>query len=176
MYGWYNVYYLHDHDYDGGIMERWSVATNDLYKYAVVHKEEASWLNFFIEDAVMTICHWFPPIPLPKWKVTIDGEETTYRDWYGTTRDLFHIWICEPTFQLMHKRRKLSFSKELDLDEVTELLWYSDEEDDDPPTIIEGLEEIRKLQAELREKRSKLKEKIIRDKTGKSEGDSGEGS
>jgi hypothetical protein len=79
-------------------MRKWSTGTNDYYFTSSIWLEEAPWYIFFIENAIMWICHnLIPRIPLPSFiKITREGEEYTLREWYGTTNDLFHCDVCIP--------------------------------------------------------------------------------
>jgi len=59
--------------------------------------EEAPWLNYFVLDITNNMCSMFPAIPLPPIPITIkDYGKTNLYDWFGTTRDLFHMCICNP--------------------------------------------------------------------------------
>ncbi len=88
-------------------MRRWSTGTNDYYFTAGIFLKEAPWYVFMIESIVMNICHLIPRIPLPKSiKVIREGEEYTLRDWYGTTADLFHIYVCAPISGWCSKKTK----------------------------------------------------------------------
>jgi hypothetical protein len=75
-------------------MRRWSAGTNNFYFTGSIFLEEAPWYIFFIEWSIMWICHFIPRIPLPKIKIVRDTEETNLREYYGTTADLFHIYVC----------------------------------------------------------------------------------
>ena len=77
-------------------MKRWGIGINNYYFTSAIYLEEAPWYVFALESAVTNICHYFPRIPFPKIKIIIDGEETNLKDYYGSTRDLFHIYICIP--------------------------------------------------------------------------------
>mgnify|MGYP001024237259 CR=1 FL=1 len=89
-------------------MRRWSTGTNDYYFTAGIFLEEAPWYIFFIENVIMWICHTLiPRIPLPNFiKIKREGEEYTLRSWYGTTADLFHIYVCCPITEWCWKKIK----------------------------------------------------------------------
>lgn len=97
-------------------MERWSIASNSLFKKASIYHESGPWYLFFIEWLSVFICDWFPPIPLPRWTITRDswlgddlikeGEVTTLQDFYGNTRDLWHIKVDDPILQWVWKKYK----------------------------------------------------------------------
>jgi len=81
-------------------MKRWSTGSNNYYFTCSIYLDEASWYVFALEDSIQWICHFFPRIPLPNFiKIKREGEEYTLRSWYGTTGDLFHIYVCSPIFE-----------------------------------------------------------------------------
>jgi len=79
-------------------MRQWSIGTNDYYYTGSIWLEEAPWYIFALGSFIQWICYFFPRIPLPKIKIIREGEETNLKDWYGTTGDLFHCFICDPIF------------------------------------------------------------------------------
>ena len=80
-------------------MKRWSIGTNNYYFTSSIYLDEAPWYIFFLEEAIQWICHYTPRIPLPRFiKIQREGYEYSLRDWYGTTADLFHVYICTPVF------------------------------------------------------------------------------
>jgi hypothetical protein len=79
-------------------MRRWGIGYNNYYFTSSIHLEEAPWYVFMLETTIQNICHYFPRIPLPKIKIIRDNEKTNLREYYGTTGDLFHVYICEPIF------------------------------------------------------------------------------
>jgi hypothetical protein len=88
-------------------MKRWGVGVNNYYFTGSIILEEAPWYIFLIEYSIHFICHWIPRIPLSKHiKIIREGEEYTLRDYYGTTGDLFHIYICSPIFEWCWNRIK----------------------------------------------------------------------
>jgi hypothetical protein len=88
-------------------MRRWSVGINNYYFTSSICLDEAPWYVFVIEHMIQVICTWFPWFPLPKIKIIRDGEETTLKEWYGTTRDLFHIFVCTPITDWCFKKTKM---------------------------------------------------------------------
>lgn len=76
-------------------MKRWSVGVNNYYYTSCIGLEEAPWYAFFIDWLTSWICYYFPRIPLPNFiKIKRDGEIYGLKDYYGTTADLFHVFIC----------------------------------------------------------------------------------
>lgn len=55
-------------------MTRWGIGTNNYHFTSSIILEEAPWYIFAIEFCIQWICHFMPPIPLPKIKIKIDGE------------------------------------------------------------------------------------------------------
>ena len=88
-------------------MKRWSIGANNYYFSASIYLEEAPWYIFMIEYSIQYICHYFPRIQLPNIKIIRDNEEYTLRSYYGTTGDLFHIYICTKIFNWCYDRIKL---------------------------------------------------------------------
>lgn len=88
-------------------MRRWSVGINNYYFTSHIYLDEAPWYVFAIEYIIQTICSYIPRIPLPKIKIIRDGEETTLKEWYGSTSDLFHIFICSPIYQWCFKKTEI---------------------------------------------------------------------
>lgn len=75
-------------------MRRWSIGINNYYFTGSIYLEEAPWYIFSLEDFIMKVCDIIPRMPLPNIKIKIDGEEWTMKSYYGTFRDLFHVFIC----------------------------------------------------------------------------------
>jgi len=84
-------------------MTRWFVGTNNYYYEGSISLEEAPWYIFAIEYIMDIICHYFPQIPLPKIKIKRNGEIYTLNEYYGTTADLFHLYIHLPIFKWLYK-------------------------------------------------------------------------
>ena len=80
-------------------MRRWSIGTNDYYFTSSIYLQEAPWQIFAIERIMDFICHYFPRIPLPEIKIIRHSEKYTLRSYYGTTGDLFHVYVHDPVFQ-----------------------------------------------------------------------------
>ncbi len=87
-------------------MTRWGIGINNFWFTGSVILEEAPWYIFIIESCISWICHFIPPIPLPKIKIKIDGEVTNLYDYYGTTADLFHVFVCDPIQQWCFRKIK----------------------------------------------------------------------
>jgi len=90
-------------------MTRWSIAQNDYYFTSFIVLENAPWYIFLLQTCIQHICSWFPRIPLPPKKIIRDGHEYTARDYYGTTQDLFHVYVCAPIFCWCDDRIKTEF-------------------------------------------------------------------
>lgn len=107
-------------------MRRWFIGTNNFYFVGSIYLEEAPWYIFALESGILKICDYFPRIPLPKIKIVRENEKTTLREWYGSTHDLFHIFICSPitdwcykkieikSFSIPYEMIKEKFPKEID--------------------------------------------------------------
>ena len=85
-------------------MRRWSIGINDYYFTASIWLEDAPWYIFVIEYVIQFICNCIPRIPLPRIKIIRGNKETTLKDWYGTTEDLFHAFICGPVVEWCYKK------------------------------------------------------------------------
>lgn len=75
-------------------MQRWSYGTNNLYKTAHIHLEEAPWWVWVLTDAPNWVCDLVPRWRVPligRIRIVRDGEETTIKEWYG---DDLHSWFC----------------------------------------------------------------------------------
>jgi hypothetical protein len=90
-------------------MRRWSVGINNYYFTSCIYLDEAPWYVFALENTIQQICSYFPSISLPKIKITMDGEETTLKEWYGSTSDLFHIFICAPISEWCFKKTETKY-------------------------------------------------------------------
>lgn len=91
-------------------MKRWSIGINDYYYTSGISLEEASWYIFFLEWLISWICYYFPRIPLPNFiKIKRDGEIYGLKDYYGTTRDLFHIFVCMPVSNWSWNKTKFEY-------------------------------------------------------------------
>ena len=88
-------------------MRRWSVGINNYYFTSHIYLDEAPWYVFVVEYIIQTICSYIPRIPLPNIKIIRDGEETTLKEWYGSTSDLFHIFICSPICEWCFKKTEI---------------------------------------------------------------------
>ena len=82
-------------------MKNWTIGVNQFYFDSAIYLEEAPWYIFLLRNLIPFICNLIPRIPLPKIKIKIkeDGsepEETNLQEYYGTTWDLFHNFICVP--------------------------------------------------------------------------------
>lgn len=82
-------------------MKRWAIGSNDYFCSGSFYLENAKWYVFSIERLVMFICDHFPSFSLPSfiYVYDTDGEKYSLKEYYGTTQDLFHIFICSPITQ-----------------------------------------------------------------------------
>lgn len=87
-------------------LRKWSIAHNNMFFTATLILEEAPWYVYMIDSIFNFLCHYFPNIPLPKIKIKVDGEKYTMREYYGTTGDLFHLYIHDPIIHWFYKRIK----------------------------------------------------------------------
>lgn len=83
----------------------WSYAVNSLPQFNcgdIILIDDTWWLafiNFVNEHIIGMGCRLFQYIQLPKWwKITVDGEKTDLRSWYGTCGDLWHMCVYLPIF------------------------------------------------------------------------------
>lgn len=90
-------------------MRKWYIGYNNYYFTSSIHLEEAPWYVFTLDLLIPLICDYFPPIPLPKINIIRDGEKTNLREYYGTTRDLFHLFICSKITDWCWNKTKKQF-------------------------------------------------------------------
>jgi len=102
-------------------MKIYAVAYNHYWKTASLHLEEIPAPLYFLREGVMTLCGILPGIPLPswiwfrlknrddqKWSDNHDGW-VNLQDWFGDTQQLFHLFVCTPVYNLVHRYTKTRF-------------------------------------------------------------------
>jgi len=91
-------------------MKNWSYGINSLYKSGTLILEESAWYIFAIERGVEWICDHTPAIPLPSIPIKdCDGEETTLKDYYGDTQQLFCSEVHIPIYQWAQDKKQIVF-------------------------------------------------------------------
>lgn len=92
-------------------MKRWGIGTNNYFFTGGIYLDESEWYIFLIERIILFICDYFPSFSLPSfiYKYDMDGEKYSLKEYYGTTQDLFHIFICEPISTWCFKKTKTTY-------------------------------------------------------------------
>lgn len=112
-------------------MRYWSFGLNSLpqFRRGNIHLEEMPWWLYILETINDYSCGWIPDIPLPDiWPKHRDKDNDialyTLRQWYGGTRDLWHLYICSPIFQWIwhHPKRKM-YMFDVGYDKAKEVLY-----------------------------------------------------
>ena len=86
-------------------MRRIEYGINSYYKKVSLDVDFAPFWVFILERLTEDICGYLvPPIPLPRIKITREGEKTTLKEYYGDFQQLFHCYIHHPVFQFCQKR------------------------------------------------------------------------
>ncbi len=143
-------------------MTRWSIGTNSYYYEGSILLEEAPWYVFLIEYLIDIVCNYFPSIPLPNIKIKRYNETYTLKEYYGTTFDLFHLYIHMPIFNWCYSKIKykdIKFPYQMleeyfsDKIEKTDFLDYDEES-------IKKIEENKKYSEELYEEFKVIYEKL----------------
>lgn len=95
-------------------MKRWYVGTNNYWYTASIGLEEAPWYIFALETAAQWTFDKIPSITLPPIKKKLSEEDakfhgesyTTWKDWWGDTQQLFHVYVCAPVVAYCYSRIK----------------------------------------------------------------------
>jgi hypothetical protein len=67
---------------------------------------EGPWWSFLL-DNLMVVCDYVPAISLPPIPMKDDeGKPTTWREWYGDTHTMFHLWVCVPVSQFVYRHQR----------------------------------------------------------------------
>jgi hypothetical protein len=169
-------------------MERWTVGTNNVYKFAVITKQEGVWVLFFIEWLSQTICnilHRLPSIKLPSKEVTKtsflgcdtleEGESMPLSELYGDFQGFWCWKVDNPILRWCESKYKAT-SIEVDLEDTPEE-WHSwDEEDEEEEgdhfegetqEIYEKFLFLRDEEREMSKLRAEWKEKVFESLRGK---------
>lgn len=130
-------------------MRHYSIGVNNYWRTASIHLEETPFCLFYLQRFVEWCCDKCPEIPLPPVKFKIRDPElrnefrktngwTDFREWFGDTQQLFHLFVCDNMFQFTRKHTKsvvinlpYNYLKELfpKVFEFEEELGYYDEDD-----------------------------------------------
>jgi hypothetical protein len=133
-------------------MRRWFIGSNNFYFTSGIYLEDGPWYVYAIETSISWICSYFPRIPLPKIKIIRDKEETNLKEYYGDTRDLFHIFVCDPITNWCFKKIDM-----IHFDHPYEMLKKEfPKEFENPDELYEDDDEEDKLEREDNLKYSKL--------------------
>ena len=117
-------------------MKSWSYGINNYYKTASISLETASWHIFAIERITEFICDIIPPIPLPNIKFRLrdkdsiefnQSEWTTFREWYGDLKQLFHGVIHILISDFCWDRIEMKCI-EIDYDKLKEMFYEENKE------------------------------------------------
>lgn len=79
-------------------MKSWSYGINTHFKTASVFLREGPWWAFFLDWFADHSCGLIPEWHLPVIKnrrLVVNGEETTFGEYYGTLHDLYHMFVCQ---------------------------------------------------------------------------------
>lgn len=113
-------------------MTNWTFAGNYLFKSGTIYLTyQPFWLSligWFEESVLSRICDVLMWIPLPNIGNIKDGNETcTWKEYYGSIGDLFHIYIHTPVFNWYwnHPNRK-EIKVEVGYDKLKELFYEYD--------------------------------------------------
>jgi len=103
--------------------KRWYIGFNDYWYTASIYLEEVSIGFAFLESLSFWICHFIPPIKLPKIKFKLKNKDdwdwtenkngwTDLQEWYVDIGQLWHLFVCVP---ISHLRYKYTKTKIIDL-------------------------------------------------------------
>ena len=88
-------------------MKSWSYGTNAYFRTASVYLMEGPFWAFFLawlaDNSCALIPDWHLPI-LKRKRLVVDGEATTFGEYYGTLKDMYHMRVCLRLFRLAHAR------------------------------------------------------------------------
>jgi len=94
-------------------MKRWRYAINSYHKTATIFCGVASFHIFWLENFASTICAYLiPAVPFPKIPLKLKNDEiedndgkrwTTWKDWYGSLDQWFHVYVHMPIFDFCYK-------------------------------------------------------------------------
>ena len=107
-------------------MRKIDYAINSYYKTCSLHIEFAPFWIFALSKITEFMCGYLvPPIPLPRIKITREGEKTTLREYYGNLNHLFHLYVHDPVFQYCCRRMDSRFI-DLDYDTARKAFYEKD--------------------------------------------------
>lgn len=146
-------------------MKRWTIGTNNYFFTGGIYLDEAEWYIFLLEYVIQCICDHFPSFSLPSFIYIHDDEDNKYslKEYYGTTQQLFHIFICEPISTWCFNKTSMThicfpydmlkeiFPKEFETEEK-----YEFAELEDKKYVKENLKYSKEVEFEFREVYSKL--------------------
>ena len=128
-------------------MKLYNIGTNNYWHTASIILDDVPIGLYFLENIVMWICNKIPYIPLPKqkfrlkeidaWDMTENRDGwTDLNEWFGDTQQLFHLYVCSPLTQFVHKHTKTTminlpynFLQELFPESFKDQDYYFEDED-----------------------------------------------
>lgn len=139
-------------------MKSWNYGINSLYKTASIELRMGSWWIFALGRTVEWCCDVVPPIPLPRVKKRLMGQEdiglnadnpwTTWKEWYGDLSQLFHCFVHMPVFNFCERVIR-SRAVEIDYSKLKEVFYVEDKEFWDEEMSL-SQEEMKNVNGELR--------------------------
>ena len=96
-------------------MKTWSIGTNSYFYTASIYLEEVPFYLPILESIAARICDFLVWIPIPKYPEIVirkkdieTGEmiKSTLKEWYNDFGTLFHMYVCMPLCDYIHKKTK----------------------------------------------------------------------
>jgi hypothetical protein len=118
-------------------LRTWFYSTNNYVQWRIgdIHCiERPLWvaaLQWFVQSVLGRGCsllHW---VKYPRWKITVDGEQTTVRDYYGDLGSSYHVHIYVPIFQWawrVAERNQLEWVVKLGYEKLLEIFGEYDKQ------------------------------------------------
>ena len=118
-------------------MRKFSSGINTYDNNAHIIVEDARWYIFLLDWVSLKICDWTPNISFPNIPFTLKNkddiefnngdEKTTFKNWYGSLSDWWHIKIHQPILNYCDKRTKMQMIS-ADYDIVLKVFDRKDED------------------------------------------------
>ena len=107
-------------------MRKIGYGINSYHKTASIWIEYSSPLVFALKGTFDFIC-WYlvPPIPLPNFKITREGETYTIKEYYRNLGELFCLLVHHPILDFCYKRIE-SRTIDIDYDKAKEAFYDKD--------------------------------------------------